>query len=96
MCLSHCFIAVKKHLDHSNSYKRKISLGVVWSFRGLVHYHYGREHGGKQENMVSEKKLSILYLDLHAAGRERDTGPVCGFWNLKAHHSDTLFPASHT
>jgi hypothetical protein len=23
LCLSHCSIAVKRHLDHNNSYKRK-------------------------------------------------------------------------
>ena len=56
------FIAVKRHHDHSNSYKGNISLGLVDSFRGLVQYH-GGEHGGwkyngMQAGMVLESSIS--------------------------------------
>ena len=35
-------IAVKRHHDHGNSYKRKHLIGAGLQFRGLVHYHRGR------------------------------------------------------
>jgi hypothetical protein len=45
-CLSHCCIAVKRHQDQSNSYKRKHLTGrIVCSFRGVVHSYHGGEHG---------------------------------------------------
>ena len=46
-------IAVKRHHDHSNSYKEFIGAGL--QFRGLVHYHHGRKHGGTQADVVLEK-----------------------------------------
>ena len=36
--------------------KEDISLGLANSFRGLVHYHCGRKHGGIQADMVLEKE----------------------------------------
>ena len=44
--------------------KESISLGLAYSFRGLVHYH----HGSMQADMVLEKELRVLHLDLQAAG----------------------------
>jgi hypothetical protein len=38
-------------------------LGLAYTFRGLVLYH-GRENGGTQANMVLEKELRVLHLDL--------------------------------
>jgi hypothetical protein len=40
-------IAVKKHHDHSNFYKRKHLTGL--QFRGLVHCHHGGQHGGSRQ-----------------------------------------------
>jgi hypothetical protein len=37
-------------------------LGLVYRFRGLVHYHHGRKHGRVQADMVLEKELRILHL----------------------------------
>jgi hypothetical protein len=78
----HCLrvsIAVKRHRDHGSSYERKISLGLVYNLRGLVHYCQGREHGRIQTDIVLEKKLKVLYLNAQAAGEERDTGPSLSF-----------------
>ena len=50
-------------------------MGLVYSFRGLVHYHHDGKHGGLQANIVLEKELRVLHLDLQAAGRERGAGP---------------------
>jgi hypothetical protein len=35
--------------------KESISLGLAYSFRGLVRYHHGRKHGGVQADIVPEK-----------------------------------------
>lgn len=59
LCLSYGFIALRRHHDHNNSYKENISLGLVCSFRGLVHYPRGGERGGLQTDMVLEKYLRI-------------------------------------
>jgi hypothetical protein len=59
---------VKRHYDQGNSYKRRHFTGVVYSFRGLVHYHHGRKHGSMQADMVLEKELRVLHLDLQAGG----------------------------
>ena len=47
--------------------KRNISLGLVHSFSGLVHYCHGDKHDSMQADMVLEKKLRVLHLDLLAA-----------------------------
>ena len=67
--------AMKKHFDHSNSYKKKHLIGTGLEFRGVVHYTHGRKHGSMQEDMVLEKELRVLYLDWQAAGRESLVGP---------------------
>jgi hypothetical protein len=51
---------VRSHRDHGSSYKRNISLGLAYSFRGLVHYQ-GKKHDRVQVGMVLEKKLRVLY-----------------------------------
>jgi hypothetical protein len=38
-------------------------LGLVYSFRGSVHYHLGRNHGGVQADMVLKMELRVLHLD---------------------------------
>ena len=60
-------IAVKSYHAHG-TYK-----GKRLQFRGSVHYHHGREHGGMQADMVLEKELRVLYLDLQATGSELST-----------------------
>jgi len=42
-------------------------MGLVYSFRGSVHY--GEKHGSVQADMVLGKKLRVLHLDLEAAKR---------------------------
>jgi hypothetical protein len=37
-------LAVKRHHDHSNSYKEKHLIRAGLQFRGLVHYHLGGDH----------------------------------------------------
>ena len=49
-----------------------IYLRLVFSFRGFVHYHYGRKHGIMQADMVLERYLRFLHLDLQAVGRESE------------------------
>jgi hypothetical protein len=44
-------------------------LGLAFIFRGSVHYHHGRKHGRVQADMVLEKGLRVLLLDLRAARR---------------------------
>jgi hypothetical protein len=43
---------------------------LLYSFRGLVHYHYGREHDGSQAAMALE--LRALHPDLQAKGVRTD------------------------
>jgi hypothetical protein len=45
-------------------------LGSAYSFRGLAYYHHGRKHGNIQADMVMEKKLRVLHLDLTVARRD--------------------------
>jgi hypothetical protein len=40
---------------------------MAYSFRSLVHYHHGRKHGSIQAEMVLEKGLTVLHIDLKAA-----------------------------
>ena len=42
--------------------KENISLGLVYSFRGLIYYHHG-----KKADLVLEKEVRVLHLDLQAA-----------------------------
>ena len=44
--LSHCSIAVKRYCDQGNPLKKSFDRRFAYSFRGLVYYHHGREHGG--------------------------------------------------
>jgi hypothetical protein len=42
-------------------------LGLAYSLRGLAHYHHGKKHGSMQADVVLEKDLRVLHLDLQAA-----------------------------
>ena len=69
------------HHDYGNSYKGKHFIGSGLQFRGLIHYHHGRKHGGMQTDMMLGEKLRVLYLDQQARGNEHHTRP--GFEHLK-------------
>ena len=60
-------IALKRHHDHSSSYKGNYFIGAVLQLRGLVHYQPGRKHGSVQADMVLEKELRALHLNPQAA-----------------------------
>lgn len=48
--------------------KKNISLVMDYSFRGLVQYHHGAEHGGIQGDVVLKKELRVLHSDLQVTG----------------------------
>lgn len=68
----------------------------AYSFRGWVHYQYGRKHGDRQADMVLVRQLRVLYLNRQAARRERATGLSLGFWNPKAHFQSYPSPSKAT
>jgi hypothetical protein len=47
--------------------KKSISLGLVYSFRGSVHYHHGGKDGSMQADMVLEEELRTSHLNLKVA-----------------------------
>lgn len=49
--------------------KEGIEFRLAYSFTHLVHYYRGRRHGNIQTDIVLEKKLRVLHLDLKAARR---------------------------
>ena len=61
---------MKNHHDHSNSYKKNISLELVYSFRALVHGGHDMENGSLQADMVLEepKEPRVLHPDPKAEG----------------------------
>jgi hypothetical protein len=70
-------------------------LRLVYIVKGLVHYHHGRKHGSMQADMVLEKELRVLCLDLQAAGRDHE--PLTWLEHLSPQslpRSDTLPPTS--
>ena len=44
-------------------------MGLASRFRGSVHYHHGGKHDSMQTDIVLEKELRVLHLDLKAAER---------------------------
>ena len=42
-------------------------MGLAYNFRSLVYYHHDRNQGSRQAEMVLEKELRVLLLDLQAA-----------------------------
>ena len=71
MCLR-VSVAVKRHHEHSNFYKGKNLIEAGVQFRDLIHYHCGGKHGAMQADVVLEKEMRVLHLDLQAAGRQQD------------------------
>lgn len=45
---------MESHHDWDNWQKKPLKCGLVCSFRGLVHYHQGREYAGRQAGMMLE------------------------------------------
>ena len=57
---------------------REVKGSLDNSVRGFVHYHHSREHGSVQADMVLEKELKALCLDLHQQ-EEIDSSLGMGF-----------------
>ena len=58
---SQCSLPIKRLHDHGNFYERKhASVGLLISFRALVHYHHGRKNGGKH-NAGAVAENSVLF-----------------------------------
>ena len=62
-------IAVKRHHDQGNSYKAKHFIGAGLQVQKFSPLSSWQEHGSVQADMVLEKKLRVLHLDLKAARR---------------------------
>jgi hypothetical protein len=69
------FVRVAQNRHHDNApLIRKLRLAYL--FRGLVHYHHGKKYGNlpagmdKQADMLLEKEMRVVHLDLPAVGRE--------------------------
>jgi hypothetical protein len=67
---------------HVNSYKRKHLIGSGLHSRGLVNYH-SRMSGGMQADMVLEKELRVLNLDLKATDMNSTQGLALDFEKFK-------------
>ena len=66
-------------------------MGLAYSFRGLIHYCHGGKLDSLQVDVVLEKELGELHLDLQATGINCDIGCSLSTGDFKAHpHSDTL------
>ena len=53
---------MERYHDHSNSYKEKHLIGAGLQFQSL--YCHGRDHGRMHADMVLEKEMRVLHLDL--------------------------------
>jgi hypothetical protein len=91
-CLSLSFLALK-----STMAKVTFQLGLVYNYRGLVHYHYGSNHG------IVLEELRILHFGPNsardycwkAASRKLDftSGRTWALGDIKAYtHRETLLP----
>ena len=66
-------------------------MGLAYNFRGSLPYHHDGEHGSIQEDMVLEKELRVLHLDLQAADGDCNFGCSLSIEGLKAYfYSDFL------
>jgi hypothetical protein len=55
MFLVRISVAVKRHRDHSNSYRENDLMTAALQFRGLVHCHHGGKHGSAEADIVLER-----------------------------------------
>ena len=69
------FVRVAQNRHHENAPLIR-ELRLAYSFRGLVHYHHGRMYGNlpagmaRQTDMLLERELRVLHLNLPAVGKE--------------------------
>ena len=68
-CLSQGSIALNRHHDLGNFYKRK---HLIWAFRGSVHFHHGKKYVIMQADIVRGKKSEMSKSRL-AGTRENHT-----------------------
>ena len=74
MCLR-VSLAVKSYHGHCNSHKGKHLIEVaVYSIRGSIHYHPGREGCSMQADIVLEEEL--LHIDMPETGSRLAHGVV--------------------
>lgn len=81
---------MKRHHDHSSSYKGKKLIGVSLQFRDVVHFHHGWEHGDIQGDLVLERELRAFYIQICRQQEEKDPGPGSSFETSKLTSSDKL------
>lgn len=98
--LSYCLYG-KGHYDQSNLLKKAFNWRLTCSFRRLLYYCHGWEHGGTWESIVLEKELRVLHPHVWHAERNRDAGPGLGFCDLKVHpqwhiSSNMATPPNHS
>ena len=86
VCPSHCpswgFIAVKRHHDHSNSYKRKHLIGACLQFTRFRQLSLSQ--GAWSRPGIGEVAESSTSGSTGSRKREQ-LGPTLGFWTLKAY-----------
>ena len=78
---------MKKHHDHSNSYKRKHLIGAGLQFRSLVHCHHGREYGGEHEGTAGSQDAgdTVESSISGSIGSGKKESLAWAFENFKAH-----------
>lgn len=84
---------MRRHGDHSTSYKEKHCTGVaLWEFTGWALYCHGRKQGSMKADIVLERKALIS----QSEGNRKQTASLGVTWahnDLKARlHCDTLPP----
>lgn len=62
---------LKRHHDHTNSYKAQHLIGVTYRFSDSGHYQHSRQYDIVQADLVIEKP-KILYLGPKAGGSGKD------------------------
>ena len=75
---------MKRHCDQGNYDKKKTFNWADLQFQSSVHYH-NRKYGSLQADMVLEKELRVLHLDLQATEETCHTGYSLSIGDLKAH-----------
>lgn len=89
-CHSNCSVFIRWYYDPKVRFKRKHLTGeVAYNFRGLVH-DYHREDCSSRKYGSGAIAKNTKDLQVTGRGRELETGPGMGFWNLKALHTSKL------
>lgn len=69
ICFSQCFIAVKRHHDHGNSYKREYLIGTCIHSQRFNLFSSWQEKCWEAGRHILKKLLRVLHVNLQAAGR---------------------------